>query len=247
MEQRDLLNKLFSWSAYTDLKNPQGQIVMRVYQRLVGDMDIQKARMSALRYARELRLKLRNESSDDYIALIQPVEDLDRDSLLTLLMVDSVDSVRQEIDRNYYFPEPKEPDEFAPTSEHEDYAEKWATWETDREKDYSTKLVAEMDKLKAQLDILSDDELKRRAKVLRVDALCEQELKTRFIEMCVVFGTYTDETFHKHLFDTYLDFASQTDFLKEQLLTGYAALEMSTIGLKESTKSQASEPESTSP
>jgi hypothetical protein len=246
MEQRELLNKLFSWSNSLDLKNASGEVVMKVYQRLIGDMDLQKARMSALRYSREFRLKLRNHDSDEYIALIQPVEDLERDALITLLLVDSVDSVRQEIDRNYYFPEPKEPEEFASTEEHEEYTEKWNSWERDREKDYSTKLVQEMDALKAKLSELSTEELLTRAKTLRVDALCEQELKLRFLEMCVLFGTYIDPQFKKHLFDTYIDLGSQPDAVKSQLIDGYATLEMSTIRLKESIKSQASEQESPS-
>lgn len=247
MEQRDLINKLFSWTHALDLKNAQNEVVMRVYQRLVGDLDIQKARMAALRFSRELRLKLRNAESDEYVALVQPVEDLDRDAMITLLLVDSVDEIRQNIDRNYYFAEPKEPDEYASTEEHEEYAAKWASWEADREKDYSTKLVSEMDNLKAKLELRSDADLLAQAKHMRIEALCEQELKTRFIEMCVVLGTYSDEEFKKRLFDGYQDYAGQHDSLKSQLLAGYAELEMSTIGLKESTKSQVSEPVSPSP
>jgi|WetSurMetagenome_2_1015567.scaffolds.fasta_scaffold01074_1 hypothetical protein len=246
MEQKELLKKLFSWSNVLNLVNEKDEVVMKVYQRLVGDMDLQKARMSALRFSRELRLRLRDVASDEYIGLVQPIEDLTRDQLITLLLVDSIDSARQEIDRDYYYAEPKEPDEFATTEEHEVYAHKWETWEAEREKDYQHKLVAKMDFLKEQFELLSDETLLARAKTMRIEALCEQELKNRFLEMCVLFGTYEDAQFTKHLFDTYLEFASQPDAVKNQLIEGYARLEMSTIGLKESTKSQASEQVSTS-
>jgi len=247
MDQRDLISKLFTWSHPLGLKNLQGEVVMQVNQRLVGDLDIQKARMSALRLSREMRVKLRDPNSDEHIALIQPVDDLERDSLITLILVDSIDSVRQKIDQTFYYAEPTEPEEYATTEEHEEFAEKWSTWEADREKEYSKTLIKEMDAVKADLEQIDTESLRNRAINMRIDALCDSELKSRFIEMCVVLGTYEDDRFRKHLFESYQDYAAQPELLKNQLLAGYAELEMSTISLKESTKSQASEPESVLP
>lgn len=241
MDQLELINKLFAWTKTTDLKNQAGETVIQIYQRLVGDSDVQKARLFALRNSRELRLKFRDTTSDEYVALVTPVDDLDHDAILTLLLVDSVDGVKQEIDKTFYFPEPTEPDEYASNAEHEDYAHRWTAWEDERNLAYNKLLVEKMDALKVKLEELDDEELHRRAKVMRIEALCDQELKSKFVEMCVVLGTYADANYQKHLFATYHDFAIQPDTLRSQVLAGYAELEMSTIGLKESTKSQASE------
>jgi hypothetical protein len=242
MEQSDLIAKLFTWSHELHLTGLMNTEVLTVYQRLVGDLDIQKARMTALRYSRELRVQLRDENSDAYVVYLSPVHDLDRDSITTLIMIDNVLPIRSKIEKDFYYVEPKEPDsDEATTEDFEEYAKKWASWEKEREDLLNKKLVKAMDDLKAELDAKSSEELFRQAKQVRLESLCDQELKTKFIEMCTWLGTYSDKNYKQRLFPSFNEFLSQPENLKTQLLNGYAELEMSTIGLKESTKSQVSD------
>ncbi len=240
MNKQELLNKLFNWSAALEIKDQTGTPVMTVYQRIVGDYDLQAARKAALRYTSQLRARVSKEDSDDYAVYVAPVLVLSREEREVLAFYDSVYQVQKEAERLVRLPEPKEPDASAPTEEFEKYVELDDTYETRYMRLLNDKTNELLQRRKEEIHELTDEELEALVIKNRIDSLCEEELKSKFFEHCVYLGTYEDGSFKKRLFTSFEDFGNCVEHLKMQFMTGYASLEMSAVSLKESQKIQPS-------
>jgi hypothetical protein len=236
MNKQELLTKLFHWSIELPIVDQFGVPVTTVYQRVVGDYDLQTARKASLRYTSQLRAKVTKEDSDDYQIYVAPVFTLTRDEKETLALYDSVFELQQEAERMSRLPEPKEPEGHAPTAEFEEYVQLDDTYEDRYLKILNDNTQKLMDRRKEEIAQLSDDELAELVVKNRINALCESELKSKFFEYCVYLGTYEDSTFKKRLYATFEDFNNIPEFLKMQLFKSYADLEMTAINLKESQK-----------
>jgi hypothetical protein len=240
MSKQDLLTKLFSWSAELTIKDQNDQEVMKVYQRVVGDYDLQTARKAALRYTNQLRRKVSDEKSDDYQVYVAPVLVLSREEQETLALYDSILEVQKEAEKLTKIPEPKEPEGDAPTVEYEKYVELDDTYEERYMKLLNENTQKLLDKKKEELKGLSEQELKDIVIQTRIESLCESELKSKFFEHCVYLGTYEDKAFKTRLYYNFDDFGNIPEFLKMQLMKGYADLEMTAISLKESRRTEPS-------
>lgn len=241
MNKQELLTKLFHWNAELKIRDSSGEVVTTVYQRIVGDYGLQSARKAALRFTSQLRAKLTHTDSDDYQVYVAPVLLLNRAEQETLLLFDELNDIQRKADKITKIAEPKEPDADAPNVAFEQYQELDDSYE-DR---YLTLLKQNTDKLfnerKEEVAKLSDQEISDLVIKNRIEALCDVELKNRFFEYCVYLGTYEDSDFKKRLYANFDEFGDMPEPLKQQIMRGYADLEMSAISLKESQKIQSSD------
>lgn len=239
MNKQELLTKLFHWNAELPIKDSNGNVLTTVYQRIVGDYDLQSARKAALRHSGQLRAKLVHTESDDYQVYVAPVLTLNRSEQETLLLFDELNEIQKKAEKLTKIAEPKEPDADAPNIEFEKYQELDDTYE----QRFLALLKENTDKLfnerKEEVAKLSDEEISDLITRNRIEALCDVELKNRFFEYCVYLGTYEDSGFKTRLYATFDDFGNMPEPLKQQLMRGYADLEMSAISLKESQKIQS--------
>lgn len=239
MNKQDLLNKLFHWNAELTIVDGNGTAVTSVYQRIVGDFDLQNARKAALRYTSQLRAKLTNVDSDDYQIYVAPVTTLNRKEQEVLLLFDEMANLQHQAEKITRISEPKEPGSDAPTVEFEKYQELDDTYEERYLKLLKENTEKLFEERKIEITGFSDQEITDLIIRNRIDAFCESELKTRFFEQCVYLGTYEDKEFKHRLYKNFDDFLNIPEFLKQQLMRGYADLEMSAINLKESQKIQS--------
>jgi len=91
IEKNDVdLSKLFTWSKEVPIYDTKGELMTRVFIRTIGDADINKARVFALRESSKLRKALRNKGTDEYEAFIggldlQNKETLSKSIILLLI------------------------------------------------------------------------------------------------------------------------------------------------------------------
>jgi hypothetical protein len=71
------IEKLFKWSSDFKINDKYGNFIVDVFMRLVGDAEINKARVFAIRKSAELRKLLRDDESDERIAFISTVYEMD--------------------------------------------------------------------------------------------------------------------------------------------------------------------------
>ena len=76
------------------------------------------------------------------------------------------------------------------------------------------------------------EEIQKQVRLSKINNLCENELRIRFMEMVTYLGTYKDKKFKKRLFNSFQEFLDSPDILKNQLINGYNSLELSSVNLK---------------
>ncbi len=241
-ERLERFQQLFQWRAPVEIIAPGGDVVDTLYQRLVGDADLNKARTTALRFSREMRVKLRDKDSDEYLAYVDTFADYTKDEIITLLLFNELQEIRENIEKDFIFPEPKEPDSETTTEELEEYQEQDDTYEERRNQALIDKVEAALMERKDQLFEEEIEKLRQALILSQVNNLCETELRNKFIQMCVYLGTFIDEEYKQHAFGTFDEFLDSPDILKEQLITAYNKLEVASVNLKGLPKVTPSEP-----
>jgi len=232
-ERPELIENLFRWNRETPIVDTKGVQIGKVYQRLCGDADIQKARITALRYSRELRIKLKNKDSDEYLAYVDGYNDLNKEQLTDLILFNEIMTIREKVEKDFNFSFPKEPDEEGTTEDWEQYQELQDTYESRRLDKLNEKLTKEIQYRREELSANSMEFLQEAVILTKISGLCENELKVRFMEMVTYLGTFRDKKMKKRAFSSFTDFLDAPDILKNQLMEGYNSLEISSINLKE--------------
>jgi hypothetical protein len=73
IEKNDVdISKLFKWGTSTTVQTPRGDAI--VWMKILGDADVNKARIYALRRSAEMRAKMVDLDSDERIALLPPLD-----------------------------------------------------------------------------------------------------------------------------------------------------------------------------
>jgi len=94
---------------------------LTVYMRLVGDAELQRARVKALRDSRKLRDALKDKNSDEYLAFIPDISEVEKDRLVELSLVMSLKEISADIAQEIELPFPEEPGSKATLEEQEAY------------------------------------------------------------------------------------------------------------------------------
>jgi len=233
VEKNDIdINRLFSWSKKSAIADGHGNILSEIWIRLVGDADLNKARVFALRKSAELRAKLKDPASDEHMAFIQDVTVVEKE-----ILVDSIVGLGlRDITRNAYkevsVTIPKEPDADAPLEKQEKYQKEVDDYPKKREDAIRKYLRKAVDKATKENMELTNEELQKKYNLLMINELCEQESFKKFKEICVYFSIYRDKNFKNRLFSSFDEFDNLTPEIKEKLMNEYTSLELDTDTLK---------------
>lgn len=232
-ERNDInISPLFNWGKEFTLSSVNGEEITKVYLRLVGDSDMNRARIYALRKSAEKRKNLRTEDSDDKLAFILDKGELERERLIAICVLFASKDLSREAVKNVSVPLPKEPKSDAKIEVLEKYQKLVDDYPKKRENALREYISKEVDRLTAELQKKTDDELYNLYVAYVTDELCEEEMLNSFKEMCTYFGTYKDPQFKERFFNSFEDFANLDGYLKQQFMSTYASLEITTDDLK---------------
>jgi len=233
------LETLFRWKGELRIKDSSGEPVivdnkpLVLYQRVVGDADINEVRKQALKASAKLRKELRDASSDAHLALIPDYEELDDDTLRNMVVLaDAVNLRTTALETTNRPPEPLEPDSDASLEEQEKYEAALREHATALEKAVKDKTQELMDERRAELEKLDRESLVDIFIKTVIDSLCRAEMMQTFNSWCAYLGTYKDKKMKKRAFDSYAAFDNAAAELKQQIISGYLSLEMSGEDLK---------------
>ena len=86
VEKSDVdISTLFNWGRVFEVINPKDQSVSSiVYMKLLGDADLGRARVYAIRKSAEMRRKLKDENSDERIAWVRSIDEVETEDLINL-------------------------------------------------------------------------------------------------------------------------------------------------------------------
>lgn len=231
VEHNDVdISPLFKWSKEFEIVSSRG--TAPVYMRILGDADINRARVAALRNSAELRRKLRIEDSDERLAFIKDSSELETDMIISIITVFSMRELTEKAMKNVKVKPPKAPRSDSKTSVHEKYQAEIDAYPEKRQKEIKSYLEKEITDLKTKLSAESKDNLYKRYLNTMIDELCEQELLKTFKEWCCYLGSYSDEDLTLRLFESFDDFANLEPDLKQQFLKEYSSIELHGDDLK---------------
>jgi len=233
VEKNDVnISQLFSWSKESAIADSHGNILTKIWIRLVGDADLNRARVFALRKSAELRAKLKDKNSDESMAFIQDLDIVDKSKIVDIVVGLSLRDFSREAYREVDIPIPVEPDSDASLEKQEKFQKEIDAYPKKREDAIRKYLKKKVDKLTEEYNNLSNEELQKKYESLMINELCEQESFKKFKEMSVYFSIYKDKNFKTRLFKDFDEFDNLAPEIKNKIINEYTSLELDTDTLK---------------
>jgi hypothetical protein len=203
-----------------------------VYIRLVGDAELNQARVFALRESAKMRQKFKDKQSDEYLAYMPDFDSMTKDDLIRTILSAKMNDIIKTAANNYKFNLPLEPKSTATLEEQEEYQQKVDNFDSE----YDRELTEEIRKLveieENRLKSLEEEILKKELETAIINQVCEFQMIDRFRSYCVYLGSYKDSEFKTRLFDSFEMFDNLPRGIKEQFLAHYSQLEISEAELK---------------
>lgn len=232
------IKELFTYKKEVILRDRNDKEVAKCWVRLLGESDLNRAFKMARIESTRKRASYRDTSTDDYKDEIEPISDLSRDELITMILGARKNKFTSEsfvkINRDEL---PKieevaiEPD--APDLEEQETLDKKLREQADnynlRVDEYVNTRLTES---RAELDAKSDEEILAEAKLEMSNILPLQAFYVALTAYKAYLGSYTDKNCTNRIFSSIEDFDSADSLLKNQLSDAYNELEIGADDIK---------------
>jgi hypothetical protein len=231
-EKNDVdISKLFEWSKPYTIKTNKGKNV-KVYVRLIGDADINRARVFSLRKSAELREKLRTVGTDERLAFIASPDSHNHEKIVEVCSILNMREITQDAIRDVRLPLPVEPHSDSSTERKEKYQKEIDDYPKKREILVNEYVKNALDKKRESFSKLTDEQLAIEYESSMIAELCEQEILRMFREYCIYSGTYKDSKFTKKFFSSFEEFDNLPPTTKDEFISFYTMLELDVSQLK---------------
>lgn len=232
-EQSDIdISKLFKWGKQITIYDSANKELFSCYIRLVGDAEMNRARVYALRKSAELRKKLRTPETDERVAYIVDKDFVDKDELVQYILLLKNKSLVERAYKEVRVPFPKEPASEATLEMQEKYQAEVDSFSDRLKKAVEDFVLAEIDKEKNELNKKDADSLYKMYESLVIDDFCQLEMINAFKNYCVSVSTYKDESCAEKVFNSLEEFSSLPSEIKNQFEAEYNSLEIDIDTLK---------------
>lgn len=215
---------LFAWSKEFKVISKGEEVP--VFMRLVGDADINRARVAALRKSADLRGRLRDINSDERVVFIKDIDDIEIENLVAVIAVFSMRDIAEAATKRLKIKVPKTPKSDAKTSVQEKYQAELDSYPERRQAELRSLIEKDIEVLKESLEKEPKEKIYKKYVNIMSDELCEQELLKTFKSWCAYLGSYKNEELSERLFSSYEEFDNLQPNLKEQFINEYSRLEL---------------------
>ena len=234
VERSDVdLSKLFGWGRVFEVVDPKDEsIITLVYMKLLGDADLGRARVHALRKSSEMRRKLKDENSDERLAYVRSIDEVSEEDLINLITVFSGREISQTAREKVRIPVPKTPKSNASLAKMERFQQEIDEYPEKRRKAISDAIEKEIENLKKSLSVQTKEELYKQYVRLLIDEFCEREAIVAFENMQVYLGCWTDDTYKVRFFQDFEEFDNLEPTVKAQFKDAYRSIDIELSELK---------------
>lgn len=223
---------LFRWHKKVEIRDGD-KVLDTVYIRLVGDAEFQEAKIVALKHSKQLRILLRDKSTDEYAANFSDLHSLTRDELIMGVTFGEIPDYRDEGLLTLPEKDPPELPDDPTLEQQEEHETKIEELRADRAKALTEFIEKRAEERKVEIGEEEDIEKLREIYVRSsINMKCSEEFTRAFREYQVFTGTYADSKFKTLAFDNFDEFDGCAPQLKNRLMTAYISLEMSGEELK---------------
>ena len=233
VEKNDVnINKLFVWGTEYEITDGSDEVLAKVFMRILGDADVNKARVYALRRSFELRKKLKDPNSEERLIYIREMDELEEIDLVNYIVAFSMREIANTSHKEVKVKRPTQPKADASLEKMEKFQK-----EVD---DYSGKLRDAINKyMKDQVDILkkslegtTKEALYKRYEKLLVEEFCEQEALNAYKEMELYLGCYQDSDYKIKFFESFEQYENLDSQVKKDFRAAYDKLDVRMDELK---------------
>lgn len=220
------INKLFAWKTDTTIN---GQ---KFYIRIVGDSIVSAARSHALAEARLMRRKLRDTSTEEYLANIDLIHDFTPEELSQYIVNMRMRTVMQEyLDR---VPRPQlEPLADNPTQEQqEEYEAAKQEREDNYIKDMELYVQSWEEDFRKLLGTQPEESKLKEAEKLRTDQVAEEVFRRAFETYILAHAIYEDPNYTKRVFQNHTEYAELPSTVQQQFSAAYNSMTLTPDELK---------------
>jgi len=242
LEKNDVdISSLFKWRKEGIIRSTDGKEIARVWLRLVGDSEMNRARIFALRESAKLRAALRTEDTDEYQAFISEIKMQNRDTMMAAIKLFNMGKYGEEAKKNADIKFPADLTSDATLEEQEKYQKEIDEFPEIYGKAIDKQVHKILTREDKRFESMTEEDLQKEYTAEYVNYLCQNEMQSKFMNMCIYFATYRDKKFKKRVFETIEDYENAAQELKRQLLEIYNAIDMPVEKIKklpEATPSQ---------
>jgi hypothetical protein len=220
------IEDLFRWTGKVEITDQEGKVIETLYQRVVGDAEIQKARVEALKASKILRKALRDENSDEYLANMPLEGDFTIEELVSLIAFSRYSLFKQQAEYRVDEKKVKEPKSDADLEAQEEYISKLE----EEKKNYEIRLAEDIkrqtEKLEEELKQKDYSEVFNMYRKEQTDIFCRVRMMEVFEEFATFYGTFSDEKFKSRRFETVEQFRDLSPRIKAKLIESYRNIEL---------------------
>jgi hypothetical protein len=232
-ELNDLdISKLFHWGDSFVIKDRDNKDALITFIRIVGDAELNRARVFALRKSAELRRKLKDLTTDERLAFIPEKDSFTKDSLLDSIIIYKMGDMTRDAVKEVKVKLPKEPASDASLEDQEKYQAVVDEFPKKREEEIKKYVEKKVESEKKKLDSKTEDELYKEYETVLIKQYCDNEMILKFREICAYFGSYKDAEYKERVFSNFEEFENLPKEIKDQFIDDYSSLEISSEELK---------------
>jgi hypothetical protein len=233
VERNDVdISRLFNWGRKYDITNAEGEVQATVYMKLMGDADVNVARVHAIRKSADLRRKLLDLTSDERVVFIKPIDALEMEDLLNLITVFSMREITGEAYKNVQVRKPVAPKSNANLAKMEKYQKEVDEYPALFRAAVEKQMQSEVAKLKVQLKTETHESLYKKYVATLTDELCEQEALNSYKNIEVYLGCYKDDSYKERLFASFEEYDNIPTEMKNEFRSAYDKLDIRVDELK---------------
>ena len=233
VEKNDVdIEKLFSWGKVFVFENWNGEEEAFIYMRLLGDADVNRARVYALRKSAELRKELSDTNSDIRWATIKQMDAMEINDIVNYILIFSMREITNNAVQEVRVPAPKPPKAKARLAALEKYQKEVDEYPKKRLEALNKIIQRETDKLRNYLATESKETLYKRYVNTLIDEFCEREALKAYSDMECYLGCYKDDEYKNRFFSSFEKFDNLLEDQKSIIKNAYSKLGISTDDLK---------------
>jgi hypothetical protein len=233
VEKNDVdISKLFNWGKKFEIVGENDEVLASVYMRLLGDADINRARIFALRKSAEMRRKLTDKNSDEFLVYIKAIEEMSIEDLCNNIAAYSLREFTNLANKEVKIKLPKSPKSDAGLEVMEKHQKEIDAYPEKYYEAVQKFVDKETDKLKKALEKKSKDELYKMYVQLLTEEFCEQEAMIAYRNMEIFLGCFKDDAMKERFFKDFDEFDNLTTQVKSNFKASYSTLDLKMGELK---------------
>jgi len=232
-ERNDVdISKLFHWGKEATIVDSDDKEVMKYYIRILGDADLGRSRVFALRKSAEFRKRLNDLESDERVGFILDETSVGKEQLVNIILTIRSKEILADVQKEINIPFPKEPKSDAPLKEQEEYQAAIDSYTSRVQDAIHVEVSKRIQVEEKRLLNFTVKELYSSYVDYTINDLCEKEMYSQFKNSCILYGCFKDAEYKEKLFPDMEAILSLPEPIKNQFIVEYSGLEMSMDFLK---------------